>query len=149
MSKQNLNIYLNKFEDLLPRFHRSLNEMNEDCVAHMDLTPHQLIVLKIIADSGDSTMTELSAKMNVTMGNTTGLVDRLTKEGYVSRSHDPNDRRIVKVKLTGKGRQVMTRAKKKRQSMFLKVLERLTTKDIETMLELFEKIIGERADQQQ
>ena len=49
------------------------------------------------------TMSELSHRLMVTNGNVTGLIDRLVKEGLVSRSPAPDDRRSQMVRLTNKG----------------------------------------------
>lgn len=53
---------------------------------------------------GVLTMTEASRRMMVTNGAVTGLVDRLTDEGFVAREPHPDDRRATLVRLTGDGR---------------------------------------------
>lgn len=50
------------------------------------------------------TMGRLSARMMVTKGNITGLVDRLAAEGLVERVAVPGDRRSSVVRLTEDGR---------------------------------------------
>jgi DNA-binding MarR family transcriptional regulator len=60
------------------------------------------------ADEG-MTLNELSKRMMVTIGNVTGLVERLVAEGLVDRRPAPNDRRAQVVRLMPKGRQVFQR----------------------------------------
>lgn len=55
------------------------------------------------------TMGELSARMMVTGGNVTGIVDQLEAEGLVVRSEHPNDRRAWRVQLTAVGRRQFRR----------------------------------------
>ena len=43
--------------------------------------------------------------MMVTVSNLTGIVDRLEEKKLVTRKRDENDRRVVHVVLTDKGRQ--------------------------------------------
>jgi DNA-binding MarR family transcriptional regulator len=50
------------------------------------------------------TMGELSARLMVTNGNVTGLINRLVSEGLVERIVDPADRRVQRVSLSRKGR---------------------------------------------
>jgi len=131
----------------MPLFHRNMVQMDECCVEKMDLTPHQFIALKIIANTDDCTMSNLSKNLGVTMGNMTTMIDRLIKEGHVAREQGPNDRRVVIVKLTNKGKYIVAKATKKRQNMLLNVLKKLSNNDIETMLKLIEKIVANQEPQ--
>jgi DNA-binding MarR family transcriptional regulator len=53
------------------------------------------------------TLAALSRRMLVTAGNLTGLVDRAERDGVVERRPDPNDRRLSRVWLTPKGRELV------------------------------------------
>lgn len=141
MRQRNLSQYIKRFEQIMPLFHRNMIQMNECCVEEMDLTPHQFIVLKIIANTDNCNMSGLSKILGVTMGNMTTMVDRLIKEGLVTREQEPNDRRIVRVKLNNKGKEIVIKVTKKKQNMLLNILKKLSNKDIETMLKLIEKIV--------
>jgi DNA-binding MarR family transcriptional regulator len=55
------------------------------------------------------TMGELSARMMVTGGNVTGIVDQLEAEGLVVRNEHPSDRRAFRVQLTPAGRRQFRR----------------------------------------
>ena len=58
---------------------------------------------------GGLSMGELSARLMVTNGNVTGLVERLAGRGLVARRPDPGDQRIQIVRLTRKGRALFGR----------------------------------------
>jgi DNA-binding MarR family transcriptional regulator len=53
------------------------------------------------------TLAALSRRMLVTAGNLTGLVDRAERDGVVERRPDPGDRRLSRVYLTAKGRELV------------------------------------------
>jgi DNA-binding MarR family transcriptional regulator len=53
------------------------------------------------------TLAALSRRMLVTAGNVTGLVDRAERDGVVERRSDPVDRRLSRVYLTSKGRELV------------------------------------------
>jgi DNA-binding MarR family transcriptional regulator len=53
------------------------------------------------------TFVELSRLLLVTSGNLTGIVDRLENDGLVRRETDDRDRRLVRIVLTRKGRQLV------------------------------------------
>lgn len=61
-------------------------------------------VLAILhATPGGLLMSELSRQLNVSNGNTTGVVDRLVSEGLVHRERLVDDRRALRVSLTESG----------------------------------------------
>lgn len=53
------------------------------------------------------TLAALSRRLLVTAGNLTGLVDRAERDGVVERRTDPSDRRLSRVFLTEKGRELV------------------------------------------
>ena len=59
------------------------------------------------ASRGGFTFGELSSLLLVTSGNLTGIVDRLEAEGLVQREQGKEDRRIVRIVLTRKGRRLV------------------------------------------
>lgn len=57
-------------------------------------------------------MSELAKNLNITLGTLTVAINNLLKKGYVNRARCEDDRRIVKISLTKKGR-LMYRVHKK------------------------------------
>jgi DNA-binding MarR family transcriptional regulator len=78
--------------------------------ARWDLTLPQFDVLAELARAGERgfTFIELSRLLLVTSGNLTGIVNRLEARGLVRREPDREDGRVVRLRLTGRGR-AMTR----------------------------------------
>ncbi|HWA92157.1 MAG TPA: MarR family transcriptional regulator [Rhizomicrobium sp.] len=72
-----------RFGTTLPRF---------DVMAALDRAPEGL------------TMGALSEFLLVSNGNVTAIVARLVEDGLVARAQDKSDRRVLRVKLTAKGR---------------------------------------------
>lgn len=72
------------------------------------LTLPQFDVLAELARAGDRgfTFIELSRLLLVTSGNLTGIVDRLERDHLVRRESDPTDRRVIRIKLTPRGRRL-------------------------------------------
>lgn len=50
------------------------------------------------------TMTEVAKSLNITVSTLTAAINNLVKKGYVARFRSENDRRVVKIQLTKKGR---------------------------------------------
>ena len=68
------------------------------------VTLPQFDVLSELERSGKKmTMSELSRELMVSNGNVTGVIDRLEKSGFVTRTRAEHDRRIQYIELTPKG----------------------------------------------
>jgi len=60
-----------------------------------------LNALAVIEGAGEPMLTgEVAARMHVTSGSVTSVLDNLEKKGFVVRSNDPSDRRRVLVDIT-------------------------------------------------
>lgn len=79
--------------------------------ARWNLTLPQFDMLAELAraDRRGFTFVELSRLLLVTSGNLTGIVDRLEARRLLRREPDAQDRRVIRVKLTGKGRAMTAR----------------------------------------
>jgi len=77
-------------------------------VERWGLTLPQFDVIAELSRAGERgfTFVELSRLLLVTSGNLTGIVDRLEADGLVRRETDEGDRRLVRIVLTRKGRQL-------------------------------------------
>ncbi|MBW2028175.1 MAG: MarR family transcriptional regulator [Deltaproteobacteria bacterium] len=67
------------------------------------LTGAQSGVLRNLVQDGPLSSVELSRRLHVTPSNITGIIDRLEKKGFVSRTRNSGDRRIVTIALTVDG----------------------------------------------
>ncbi|WP_300157177.1 MarR family transcriptional regulator [Solidesulfovibrio sp.] len=88
---------------LLIEFYEKFSSWEHGVVRESGLTLPQMHTLEILGADGDLRMTELAARMGVTTGSLTVLVDRLERGGYVSRKPHETDRRSIRVGLTGEG----------------------------------------------
>ncbi len=77
--------------------------------ARPGLTISQALVLLALdrAPARGAPMRILAEELGVSVPTTTGLVDRLVREGLVERRAHPQDRRIVLVRLTSDGSEVI------------------------------------------
>ncbi|HEY2167347.1 MAG TPA: MarR family transcriptional regulator [Jatrophihabitantaceae bacterium] len=84
-----------------------LDERRAAAFVEHGLQAHEFDVLAALRRSGEPfelTAGELSASTHVTSGTMTSRLDRLTRRNLVSRHPDPDDGRLVRVRLTGTGR---------------------------------------------
>ncbi len=76
--------------------------------ALQDLTGAQWGVLRVLGEAGPEgvMLSDISQRLLVSCGNTTGIVDRLEDAGYVVRTPHPEDRRAILAQLSGRGREL-------------------------------------------
>jgi DNA-binding MarR family transcriptional regulator len=67
------------------------------------LSQQQVELICAVIVRGKVGMTDLSRLMHLEKSNLSNLVDRLEQRGLVSRTRDPDDRRITWVELTSEG----------------------------------------------
>ncbi len=68
------------------------------------LTYPQYLVLLVLWQDGDSTLGAIARRLGLGANAVTPLVDRLDHAGLLTRARDDEDRRLVHVALTAKGR---------------------------------------------
>lgn len=75
--------------------------------ANSDLTPSQIKSLFAFKeDDNEYPIGELGRNARVKSSTITDMIDRLEKEGIAERLKDHGDRRVVKVRLTARGREI-------------------------------------------
>ncbi len=70
------------------------------------LTGPQVTVLKMLEGIGALSLSDLSARMSARNSTVTGIADRMERDGLVERKRDADDRRVVRIRLTEKGREL-------------------------------------------
>jgi DNA-binding MarR family transcriptional regulator len=92
------------------------------------------------ADRRGFTFVELSRFLLVTSGNLTGIVDRLESRQLVRREPDVLDRRVVRVKLTRKGRAMTARMLPKHAEDLGKILAFMPKSDLQHLSVLLDDV---------
>ncbi|MEV0082152.1 MarR family transcriptional regulator [Saccharopolyspora sp. NPDC050642] len=86
---------------LISELAHNIDEHVRGCVADTDLTAPQAIALRELSEP--LTMRELADRMHCATSNVTFVVDRLEKQGLVTRQPHPRDRRAKQLTLTTEG----------------------------------------------
>ena len=93
----------------------------------------QLKAMTAFTEDSLLSMGELCKMANVKMPSMTEVVDRFEKEGVLERIRDDEDRRVVKVKMTAKGKKMHKEVLKRRANELTKMFGVLTAKDREKL----------------
>lgn len=93
----------------LTRVHQILMERIEDSLRPYDLTFARFEILRLLAftRAGSLRMSRLGSLLQVHPTSVTSAVQRLEAQGFVTRSRDDLDKRVVRAEITNSGRQVI------------------------------------------
>lgn len=105
-----------------------------------DLSITEIHTIEAIGMYGDKTMSEVAEKLNITVGTLTVAVNNLEKKGYVERKRSEEDRRIVFVHLTKKGKLAYRMHEKFHSAMINQVIEGLTEEEEKVLISSLEKL---------
>jgi DNA-binding MarR family transcriptional regulator len=85
-------------------------------------------------------MTDLASFTRVSTAAATGIADRLVRCGYLLRVLDPSDRRIIRVKPTLKGLELVKKINRQRREMVTSIFGRLSQSEREEYLSILTRI---------
>ena len=100
----------------------------------------QLAILELLYRKDELKMSDMARSMNVTTPAMTGIVDKLVRDGYCVRSYDPDDRRVIKIKLTTKGNAAVKSSIENKKHMISKVFGVLPQKERDEYLKILKRI---------
>jgi DNA-binding MarR family transcriptional regulator len=85
-------------------------------------------------------MHELARMLGLSRANATGLVDRLEGKGIVERRHSTEDRRVVLVSLTRRGRDTARKLNEARRRGLAQMMRRIPPKNLAVFMETLEQM---------
>ncbi len=98
------------------------------------------LVLDLISESGPCNMKDIVDGFSLPASTATGIVDRLVEKRYVKRGQSKTDRRMVTLEMTRRGRQVYDLFRSEALAQMAESLSHLNKKEIETLVNLVNKL---------
>jgi DNA-binding MarR family transcriptional regulator len=120
--------------ELERRANRLLRQYAFDAWMDLSLTTAQLKSLFFIDNEGSTNFTKLAAALGVTSSNVTGIIDRLVEQGLVSRRENPEDRRVLLLGVTKKGKELLTNLRERRVKQMSKVLTHMSDEELSILV---------------
>lgn len=107
---------------------------------YKDVTANDMHVIEAIGTDRKKNMSSVAKTLGVTMGTLTISVNSLVKKGYVERIRSEEDRRVVLVFLTEKGKGAYKHHQKFHEDMISAVLEDLSEQEREVLEKSLSKL---------
>jgi DNA-binding MarR family transcriptional regulator len=114
--------------------------ITKELARRADLTGPQLTVLKLLEGVGDMSLSELSDRIRAQNSTVTGIIDRMEREGLVTRVRSMEDRRVVHIRLTDKGAKIANEIAVEPMEIFRGALESLSPGEMRELIKLLTKI---------
>lgn len=112
------------------QLNRALSQSNPDVWMGLSLTIAQVKSLFFIADTGKVNFRKLADALKVTPSNVTGIVDRLVEKELVSRTENQEDRRMLILQLTPRGKALINNLRQQRAVQVAAILKDLSEEDL-------------------
>ncbi|MGL5380526.1 MarR family winged helix-turn-helix transcriptional regulator [Clostridium sp.] len=123
--------------ELLVRTFNDILEIEEKTLqaGHLsDLSVTEIHTIEAIGMYAKRTMSEVAQDLKITVGTLTTAINKLIKKEYVSRKRIEEDRRVVLVELTKKGKLAYRLHEKFHNEMVQSTIEGLTEKEEEVLI---------------
>lgn len=110
------------------------------CVEQLGVTASQGYILLALPEADSITMNDLSLKMRLANSTMTRMVDQLVQKKMITRGADPDDRRVVRIRLTKQGQDVQVKLKKTMQDLFAQILKDIPVNEREQIVHSLETL---------
>ena len=128
-------------DNLMGKLHRSLRRNYDRQLKSFSLTPCQFEVLMTLWREDGIVLSELGRRVSRDGPTITGVVDRMEKKMLVKRKRTSNDRRVVKVHLTAKGKHMKEQLSSTKKEIFERITHDLSLREINHLVTLLEKMM--------
>ena len=136
------NVAISEIMVSLRRIFKSLQDYSQTVFSHFGITGPQLWALKTVYQTGSLSLGELSKGMYLHPSTVSGVVDRLEKKGYVAKDRTEKDRRVVKIRLTPRGKILVRKAPNPVQGKMIYGLTRLKREKLNLIHESVQELVG-------
>ena len=117
-----------------------MQQVDASCMeAYRDVTKREYALLVMMGKADAMIMREVADFLQVPVSTATGIIDKLIDKGYVIREYSPEDRRIIKVKLSEEGKSIYLTLKDKLFFFGKSLLQYFSEDEKEMFVKLLDK----------
>nr|WP_309100226.1 MarR family transcriptional regulator [Fredinandcohnia onubensis] len=107
-----------------------------------ELTNEQHYTLRYINKVGSCTSTELAEVFEVKKSAITAIINRLFEKGLIDRTRDENDRRLVYLTLSKRGKVLFSKTEERVNNLVESIIGEFSEEEIVQFLKTYEKLNG-------
>lgn len=125
------------FHDVLVNLFQEIMDIEEKALITSEfknISVNDMHIIEAIGDEGSKNMSSVAKLLSVTVGTLTIAINSLVKKGYVHRERSEEDRRVVLISLTDKGKTANAHHMKFHEGMIQAVLKDLDEEQQEILV---------------
>lgn len=129
--------------EMLVKLFRNINVIEERAICtgeYQDITANDMHVIEAIGTEEAKNMTRVARSLEVTTGTLTIAINSLVKKGYVNRVRSEEDRRVVLISLSEKGKRAYLHHRQFHDQMIDVVVEELTGEEQQVLEKALKKL---------
>ena len=126
--------------DILVHLFNEIWELEEKAIIteeYKDITNNDMHIIEAIGLGEGNNMSTIAKKLNITVGSLTTSMNSLVKKKYTERIRSEEDRRVVYIRLTAKGKKAYAHHAEFHRRMTEQVVQQLDTEE----LSILEKVL--------
>ena len=131
---------IRRFRKILRRFERVTNTQLKDCCASVTLS--QCLVLMEVDEDERLTVGQLASRLRLDNSTLSRTIDGLVRKGMLDRTRDPQDRRVVWIRLSPAGAAVCTAIHEQNDALYRAVFKKIPAKKRTAVIHNFETLVG-------
>ena len=129
--------------EVLVRLFRDIMDIEQQAIItseFQDLTNNDMQVIEAIGIEEPKNMSTIAKELSVTVGTLTIAMNSLVKKGYVTRQRGKEDRRVVYIFLSEKGRAAYEHHARVHKDMIDGVIGQLSGDEVEALIKALTKL---------
>ena len=133
----------NTLNEVLVRLFRDINTLEERAIRteeYKDVTANDMHVIEAIGIGEPKNMSAIAKELSVTVGTLTIAMNSLVKKGYVFRERGKEDRRIVYISLSQRGKDAYEHHARFHKAMIDSVSEELSPEELKLLVVTLTKL---------
>ena len=127
----------NTINDVLVNLFNEILKLEEEAIITVelkDIPNNDMHIIEAVGLSGENTMSVVAKKLGITAGSLTTSVNSLVNKKYVTRQRSDEDRRVVFLKLTDKGKRAYEHHREYHSQMTEAVISRLDEEEVPVLI---------------
>ena len=123
--------------DILVSLFNDILKLEEEAIItdeFKDITNNDMHIIEAVGLSGENTMSVVAKKLGITAGSLTTSLNSLVNKKYVTRQRSEEDRRVVFLKLTEKGKRAYEHHREYHRQMTEAVISRLDENEVTVLI---------------
>lgn len=123
--------------DILVNLFNEILKLEEEAIItdeFKDITNNDMHIIEAVGLSGENTMSVVAKKLGITAGSLTTSVNSLVNKKYVARKRSEEDRRVVFLQLTAKGKRAYEHHREYHRQMTDAVINKLDENEVPVLI---------------